>query len=158
MNERDHFKCYTAIYTCASTRGVIQDVIPDGSAETFIKSLKKLISRRGCPAKILSDKEGVFVAHIIQKFVSFRNIKWDFSLKEAPWYWGFWERLVRQPKWCLKKTIGRAYLNFYELQTITNEIELVLNSRPLGALHDDNLEEPLTPNHLLCGRLLQFNN
>ena len=45
-----------------------------------------LISRRGCPAKILSDKEGVFVAHIIQKFVSFRNIKWDFSLKEAPWY------------------------------------------------------------------------
>ena len=86
MNERDHFKCYIAIYTCASTRGVIQDVIPDGSAETFIKSLKKLISRRGCPAKILSDKEGVFVAHIIQKFVSFRNIKWDFSLKEAPWY------------------------------------------------------------------------
>ena len=36
LNERDHFKCYIAIYTCASTRGVIQDVIPDGSAETFI--------------------------------------------------------------------------------------------------------------------------
>ena len=47
-----------------------------------------------------------------------------------------------QLKRCLKKTIGRAYLNFYELQTVTNEIELILNSRPLGALHDDDLEEP----------------
>ena len=71
-----------AIYTCASTRGVILDVVPDGSAETFINSLKKFISRRGCPAKI-SDNGGVFIADIIQKFVSFRNVKWDFSL--TPW-------------------------------------------------------------------------
>ena len=48
---------------------------------------------------------------------------------------------------CLNKTIGRAYLNSYELQTVTHEIELVLNSRPLGALHDDNLEKSLTLNH-----------
>ena len=101
---------------------------------------------------------GVFVADISQESVSFRNVKWDFSLKEAPWYGGFWERLVGQLKRCLKKTLGRAYLNFYELQTVTNEIELVLNSRPLGALHDDDLEEPLTPNHLLYGRQLHFNN
>ena len=39
---------------------------------------------------------------------------------------------------CLNKKIGRAYLNFYELQTVTHEIELVLNSRQLGALHDDD--------------------
>ena len=57
-----------------------------------------------------------------------------------------------QLKQSLKKTISRTYLNFYELQTITNKIELVLNSRPSGILHDDYLEEPLTPNHLLCGR------
>ena len=50
------------------------------------------------------------------------------------------------------------YLNFYELQTVTNEIELVSNSRPLGVLHDDDLEEPLTSNHLLYGHQLHFNN
>ena len=99
---------------------MILDVVPDGSAETFINSLKKFISRRGCPAKILSDNGGVFVADITQKFVNFRNVKWDFSLKEAPWYGGFWERLVGQLKRCLKKTIGRAYSNFYELQTKRN--------------------------------------
>ena len=152
LNESDTFKCYIVIYTCASTRGVILDVVPDGSAETFVNSLKTFVSRRGCPAKILSNNGGVFVADITQKFVSFRNVKWDFSLKEAPWYGGFWERLVGQLKRCLKKTIGRAYLNFYKLQTVTNEIELILNSRPLRALHDDDLEEPLTPNHLLYGR------
>ena len=63
-----------------------------------------------------------------------------------------------QPKRCLKKTIGRAYFSFFKLQTVTNEIELVLNSRPLGALHDDDLEEPLTPNRLLYGCQLHFNN
>ena len=82
------------------------------------------------------------VPDITQKCVSFRNVKWDFGLKEASWYGGFWERLVGQPKRCLKKTIGRAYFSFFKLQTVTNEIELVLNSRPLGALHDDDLEEP----------------
>ena len=137
---------------------MILDVVPDGSVEIFIDSLKKFISRRGCPAKILSDNGGVFVANITEKFVSFCNVKWDFSLKQAPWYRGFWEKLVGQLKRCLKKTVGRAYLNFYELQIVANKIELLLNSRPLGALHDDDLEEPLTPNHLLYGCQLHFNN
>ena len=75
LNERDHFKYYIVIYTCATTREAILDVVPDGSAKTFINSLKKFISRRGCPAKILSDNGGVFVADITQKFDSFRNVK-----------------------------------------------------------------------------------
>ena len=158
LNERDPFKCYIVIYTCASTRGVILNVVLDGSAETFINSLKKFISRRCCPAKISSDNGGLFVADITQKLVCFRNVKWDFSLTEALWYEGFWKSLVEQLKRCLKMTIDRTYLNFYELQTVTNEIELVLNSRPLGLLQDNDLEEPLTPNHLLYGRQLHFNN
>ena len=44
------------------------------------------------------------------------------------------------------------------MQKVTKEIELVLNSRPLGVLYDDNLEETLTLNHLLYGHQLHFNN
>ena len=65
---------------------------------------------------------------------------------------------MRQLKRCLKKMVSRGYLNFYELQTVTNEIELVLNSRPLGVLYDNDLEESLTSNYLLYGRQLHFNN
>ena len=65
---------------------------------------------------------------------------------------------MEQLKRLLKKTIGRSSLNFYEIQTVTNEIQLVLNSRPLGAFHDDDLEEPLTLNHLVYGHQLHFNN
>ena len=75
LNQRDPFKCYIVIYTCASTRGVILDVVTDGSSETFINTLKKFISTRGCPPKILSDNGSVFVADITQKFVSFCNVK-----------------------------------------------------------------------------------
>ena len=57
---------------------------------------------------MLSDNGDVFIADITQKYVSFRNVKWDFSLKGAPWYRGFWERLVGQLKQCLKNAIGKA--------------------------------------------------
>ena len=106
MNERDPFKCYIVIFTCASARGVILNVVPDGSPETFVNSLKKFISRRACPAKILSDNRGVFVADITQKFISFHNVEWDFSLKEAPLHGGFWKMLAGQLKRCLQKTAG----------------------------------------------------
>ena len=89
LNEMDPFKRYVVIDTCASTRVIILDVVLQVAAKTFNNSVKKFISRRWCPAKILSDNGGVFVADITQKFVSFCNVKWVFSLKQAPWYGGF---------------------------------------------------------------------
>ena len=47
------FKCNIVIYTCASTKGVISDLVPDVSADTFVNSMSKLISRRGCTQIIL---------------------------------------------------------------------------------------------------------
>ena len=66
---------------------------------------------------------------------------------------------MQSVKRCLKKVVGKMTLTFIELQTVLYEIECILNSRPLCALHDDNdLVEPLTPNHLLFGRKLAQNN
>ena len=52
----------------------------------------------------------------------------------------------------LKKTVGRSKLSYDELQTLLLEIELILNSRPLCYLYDDDQEDILTPDHLLYGR------
>jgi len=54
-------------------------------------------------------------------------------------------------KRCLKKTIGNASLNIFELNTVVIEAEAVLNSRPLTYMYSDiNEGEPLTPSHFLC--------
>ena len=65
---------------------------------------------------------------------------------------GFYERLIRSVKSCLKKNLLTVKLTHDELNTIITEIEAVLNSRPLTYLYADSLEEPLTPSHLLVGR------
>ena len=43
----DLFKCYVVFCTCASTRGVILELVPDANSEYFVYSLRKFISRRG---------------------------------------------------------------------------------------------------------------
>ena len=58
-------------------------------------------------------------------------------MENAAWYGGFWERLVTVAKRCLKKTVGKACLNFYKLHIVLPEIELILNSRPINQLCND---------------------
>ena len=58
-------------------------------------------------------------------------------MEKAPWWGGFWERLVQSVKRCLKKTIGRTTLRNDELSTILVEVEAVINSIPLTYVEDD---------------------
>ena len=103
---------------------------------------------------MISDNGGAFVAKETQKFVAMKNITWNFSLTKAPWCGGMWERLVQSTKRCLKKVLGGAILTYQEIETVLLEIEVILNSRPLYPLFDDDMTLPLTPNHLLFGRKL----
>ena len=58
----------------------------------------------------------------------------------------------------MKKTVGKACLNFYELQIILSAIELIINSRPLNKLYDNEMYEIMTPNYLLFRRKLYQEN
>ena len=59
-------------------------------------------------------------------------------------------------KKCLKKLIGSESFSFTELSTVLFEIENVLNNRPLCFMYDEDVSEILTPNSLLYGRKLEF--
>lgn len=56
------YKTWVVIYTCASSRAFVLDVVHNGQSQSFINSLSRFISRRGCPSTILSDNGSVFTA------------------------------------------------------------------------------------------------
>ena len=63
--------------------------------------------------------------------------------------------MVRSAKRCLRKPVGKNCLSHDELLTLITEVEAVLNSRPLTYVSSEDVQEPLTPSHLLVGyRLL----
>ena len=52
----------------------------------------------------------------IEEFIAGVRIKGNFNLEKAPWWGGFFERLVKSTKRCLKIIIGTTRLSYEELQ------------------------------------------
>ena len=152
------YKVFIVLYTCAATRAIILDAVNNASSKTFLQSLTKFISRRGCPSLIISDNGSVFKSDETQTFIANKFIKWKFNLESAPWWGGMWERLVGSVKRCIKKMVGIRKINYVELQTLLFEIEAVLNNRPICDDYDDDMNDVLSPNHLLYGRRIETIN
>ena len=149
---KEMHKVYVALYTCATSRAVHLDLMPDTSCATFVRSLKRFIGRRGISNLYISDNAGCFTGPELRTFLQQINAKWQFILQVSPWWGGFWERLVQSTKRSLRKTLGKSKLNYEELLTVIIEIEAVLNSRPLCYLYDAEIDEVITPSHLIYGR------
>ena len=159
-------KVWIALFTCCITRAIHLELIPDMTTETFIRCFRRFTCRRGTPTRIVSDNSKTFKAAskelariqadpIIKDYFAQLRVCWSFNVAKAPWWGGFYERLVGSVKRCLKKVVGNARLTFDELLTVIVEVEGTLNSRPLTYVAADDAEEPLTPAHLLTGyRLL----
>ena len=61
VNEEDEInKAHVVLYTCATSRGIILELVKDTSAGSFLNSCIKFISRRGCPQIFLSDNGPAF--------------------------------------------------------------------------------------------------
>ena len=83
----------------------------------------------------------------IKEYLEEKRVQWIFNLERAPWWGGLFERMVRSTKRYLKKTIEVAKLTYDELKTVTVEVEMILNSRPLSYVSPGDIDEPLTPSH-----------
>ena len=154
---------WICLFTCCKNRALHLELVPDMSADTFIRCLKRFAARRGVPRKILSDNgksfkaaavfiEKVFKDKTVIDHLSNMRTEWVFNVEKAPWWGGVFERLVRSTKHCLRKFIGQAKFSLDELHTAVVEVECIINSRPLTYLSPDDLEEPLTPSHLIAGK------
>ncbi|XP_057711992.1 uncharacterized protein LOC130929085 [Corythoichthys intestinalis] len=162
-------KAYIALFTCAVTRAVHLELVSDQSTEHFLLALKRFIARRGLCKVIYSDNAKTFKradqdlknlwrsfnGAELREFFTDKGVTWKFIAERAAWWGGFWERLVRSVKTCLKRILGKTSLNFEELTTTLAEVEAVLNSRPLSYVSSDASEpQPLTPSHFLVGKRL----
>ena len=158
-------KVWISLFTCYVTRAVHLDVVPDQSTLTFIRCLKRFVARRGLPSQFISDNgktfkaaakylDAVFKDGALQTHLQGLGVDWKFNVERAPWWGGAYERMVRSTKRCLKKLIGRSHISLDELTTALAEIEAVLNSRLLSYISSEDLDEPVTPSHLIVGRRL----
>ena len=94
----------------------------------------------------------------IKRFALKSKITWKFILEKSLWWGGFYERLIGIIKRCLKKVVGKAFLNYNELATLLIETEPTLNARPLTYLSDNNEDEAIRSSHPLYGRNIACRN
>ena len=151
--EKSH-KCWIVLFTCAVSRGLFLDLVYDSGSEACVSGLRRFISSRGAPKSFISDNGSAFISKEVQNYVSSKFIGWKFNTEAAPWTGGFFERMVKSVKRCLKKVLLNARLHYEELLTILKEIECIVNNRPLIYVYDDVNQDILTPNKLLFGRNL----
>jgi hypothetical protein len=149
-------KAWIVLYTCAVYRGVFLDIVDSLSSEEFLNSLEKFTMTVGRPCTLYSDNGTNFVGaqNLLKKVnwkkleekVHVKQIKWTFNPPSAPWWGGWWERLVRTVKELLRRMIGSAKLTRRELESCLASISYTINNRPLTTLTEDSEDlTPLTP-------------
>jgi hypothetical protein len=124
----------------------------NNTAEEFLHSLIRFISRRGKPETIISDNASNFqlvkflgdrawkrtpTDTAITNYCAENGIRWKFITENAPWQGGFYERLVGLVKSTLKTTIRSKLLSWTDFITLLAEAEAIVNSRPITYVHED---------------------
>ena len=157
-------KSYVCLFTCAVTRAVHLELVKKLDTKSFLLALQRYWARRGISSIIYSDNAKTFhkasrqlnslrAGSALAVFLADRRVEWRFIASRAPWWGGWWERMVRTTKDLLKKSLGRALLTMEQLHTVLVEIESIINSRPLTYMAAEEGEcEPLTPSHLISGK------
>ena len=99
-------KVYVCLFTCANTRAVHLEIVNDLSEDSFLQAFRRFTSHKSLPTTMISDNASTYLsaAKEIEKLVNSVKIHdtlkvqgttWQFIPKRAPWYGGFWERLIR---------------------------------------------------------------
>lgn len=145
-------KAWIGLTTCATTRAIYLDLVSDCSGSSCVNLLKRLTAVHGTPKVMISDNGTNFICEEVQSYMANKGTLWKFNIQKAPWYGGFFERLVQSVKRCLRKVLTNARLTFEEMLTVIKQVECIINNRPLTYLYTEENVEPLTPNKLIYGR------
>ena len=112
-SEKDSHKVYICLFTCAFTRAIHLELTPSLSVESFLLAFRRFVSRRGLPVTLMSDNAKTFRSasrdirkitrsEEVLRYLSDNRITWNFIVERAPWWGGYWERMVKSVKQPLK--------------------------------------------------------
>jgi hypothetical protein len=115
-------KASIIIFTFAVVRAVHLEVTKSQSAEEFQRKLNSFITRKTRPQLIVLDNTAMFKAtanwirkirkdEVLQNHLATQEIRWKFNLAKSPWWGGIYERLIREIKKTLYKTLGKTEVN-----------------------------------------------
>ena len=137
-------KCYVLLFTCAVVRGIHLELTESLSVSDAQQAFRRFQARRGTPVKFYSDNASTFL-----KLKDMTTCEWCMIPPYAPWWGGFYERMVKTVKQSLRSSLLNRKISFVEMETILTEIEEAVNRRPLHQVATE--ENPLTPYHFLYG-------
>ena len=157
-------KAYVLIFTCATSKAVHLELTRTQTAEEFQKKLNTFITREMRSERIISDNAATSKATAtwikrirksekLQDFLAQQEISWQFNLSKSPWCGGMYERLIKEIKKTVYKTLGKTHLTFELHEAVVIDIEKHLNNRPLTYVEsDEGGPHTLTPNVLMWGQ------
>ena len=135
-------KTYICLFTCASTCAIHLELTHGLNVDSFLLVFRRSVGQRGLPATLLSDNATTFRSSSkeiqliccspeVFRYLTNKQTSWSFIVPKAPWWVGFWERMVHTVNRSLKKVVGRAVLKFNEINMLLIEIESIINGQPL---------------------------
>ena len=137
-------KCYVLLFTCAVVRAIHLELSESMNVTDTQMAFRRFQARRGTPTKFYSDNASNFI-----KLKDMTTCEWSMIPPYAPWWGGFYERMVKTVKQSLRSSLMNRKVSFVEIQTILAEIEEAVNRRPLYQITTE--ANPLTPFHFIYG-------
>ena len=162
--KKEQGKCYILLFSCATSRVVHLEFTKTQTAKEFQRKSNLFITRRTRPKVMISDNASVLKStatwmknirksDTLQDYLARQDINWRFNLSRSPWWGGMYERLIKDVKKTLHKTLGWTHFTLEQLEAVVIDVENNLNNQPLTYLDSDRGEEQvLTPNVLKWGQ------
>ncbi|KAI5754867.1 hypothetical protein M8J77_012174 [Diaphorina citri] len=143
-------KVWIVLFTCAVYRAIRLEVVSSLSTDSFVQAFRRFCSKNGRPKICYSDQGTNLVGFEsacqkldwdkITQYSTAKKIEWKLNPPSAPWWGGWWERMVGILKTLLRRVLGRSSVNYEELLTLISECEAIVNARPLTYIPDGEHE------------------
>ena len=143
------------LFTCASSTDLVLNIVTDLGRIRLSGVWIFLWSGGVCPDDVISGNGSNLITTATHNHSSQHNIEWYFGIRLALWYGVFLEWLVRAIKGHSEKQLKSSRLAYEETLMLMYEIILILNNSSIINVYPNDLEDCLTPNHLIFSRRLK---